>query len=223
MAELGIRGGLRIHWETVQVRVLSSAPLKIKRSLTPRKDVRRPFSFLRLGESINPNFKPYRTGILTVKEKYSCGSGDRHKGRNHVYYLCQCDCGKEVIFSGEEIARHPYSCGCAPKPIKETTLNKACRGQVDGTLLCMISHHRRVYSSSSTGISGVCYDKKRKKWRARIVLKGREHFLGYFDAVEEAIKARLEGEKKYWEPLLEKREPIEDNKDKEKPDKEAKK
>ena len=55
------------------------------------------------------NFKPCKTGMVTVKEKYPCGRGDS-KGRNHVYYLCQCDCGKEFIVSGDELSRHPYSC-----------------------------------------------------------------------------------------------------------------
>lgn len=143
-----------------------------------------------------------------------------------MFYLCRCDCGKEVVFSGDEIAKHPYSCGCTPKPMGSQSGNPPNligHGRQDGTLLCMIRPTRAVYSSSSTGVSGVSYEKRRKKWRVQIGFKGKLHFLGYYSTKEEAIKARLEGEKKYREPLLEKREPIEDNKDKEKPDKEAKK
>jgi|GEM_PF-6999469 len=40
--------------------------------------------------------------MLTVKEKCPCGSGDGCKGRSHVYYLCQCGCGKEAIFFGRK-------------------------------------------------------------------------------------------------------------------------
>ena len=54
--------------------------------------------------------------MLTVKEKYVCGREDKTNKKCHVYYLCQCDCGKEVIFSGDEIAKHPYSCGCTKDP-----------------------------------------------------------------------------------------------------------
>lgn len=175
---------------------------------------------------MDPNFKPYRTGMLTVKERYTCGCGDGHKGRNHVYYLCQCDCGREVIFSGDEISRHPYSCGCTPKPaisIVPGPRNRNSLGYTDGTMLCMLKTERAVYSNSTSGVSGVWYDQKRKKWRARIVLKGKEHFLGYFPTEEEAIQARIEGEKKYWDPLLEKQGTIEDNNAKEKTDKEEKK
>ena len=152
---------------------------------------------------MDPNFKPYRTGMLTVKEKYPCGCGDGHKGRNHVFYLCRCDCGKEVIFSGDEIAKHPYSCGCTPKPTgsqPDNPPNLIGHGRQDGTLLCMIRPTRAVYSSSSTGVSGVSYEKRRKKWRVQIGFKGKLHFLGYYSTKEEAIKARLEGEKNIGSP-----------------------
>ena len=175
---------------------------------------------------MDSNFKPYRTGMLTVKEKYVCGREDKINKRCHVYYLCQCDCGKEVIFSGDEIARHPYSCGCTPKPaisLIPGPKNRYSLGYTDGTMLCMLKPERAVYSNSSSGVSGVYFENRRKKWRAQIGPKGKNHFLGYFDKKEDAIQARIEAEVKYWNPLLEKRESIEDNKDKGKSDKEAKK
>ncbi len=163
---------------------------------------------------MNPNIKPYRTGMLTVKEKYVCGREGETNKKCHVYYLCQCDCGKEVIFSGEEIAKHPYSCGCTPKPeISQNPgpSNRNFLGYTDGTMLCMLKPERAVYSNSSSGISGISYEKRRKKWRTQICLKGKNHFLGYFDAKEDAIKARIEGERKYWDPMLEKKQLDVDN------------
>jgi hypothetical protein len=59
----------------------------------------------------------------------------------------------------------------------------------------MLKPERAVYSNSSSGISGISYEKRRKKWRAQICLKGKNHFLGYFDVKEDAIKARIEGGK----------------------------
>ena len=43
-----------------------------------------------------------------------------------------------------------------------------------------------------SGAAGVYYDSKRKKWRAEITFKQRKHFLGYFEPLEEAVKARKE-------------------------------
>lgn len=145
------------------------------------------------------------------------------KGGNHVYYLCLCGCGKEVIFSGDEIAKHPYSCGCTPKPIgrqPDKPPNLIGHGRQDGTLLCMIRPSRAVYSSPSTGVSGIYYEKRRKKWRVQICFRGKFRFLGYYATEEDAIKARREGEKKYWDPMLEKKQLDVDNIDKEKHSKE---
>lgn len=41
-------------------------------------------------------------------------------------------------------------------------------------------------STNKLGIKGVCYLPKRKKYRAQIMLKGRQVFLGHFDTLEEA-------------------------------------
>lgn len=68
---------------------------------------------------MDPSFKPYRTGMMTVLERYPCGKENgKTKGRCFVYYLCKCDCGKEFIVGGDELSKHPYSCGCIPKPKK---------------------------------------------------------------------------------------------------------
>lgn len=112
------------------------------------------------------NFKPHKTGMVTVKEKYPCGRGDS-KGRNHVYYLCQCDCGKEFIVSGDELSRHPYSCGCTPKPVKgKGRLNNWALGydEKEYMMLCMIKPTRAVYSNTSSGVSGVNWEPRRKRW-----------------------------------------------------------
>lgn len=134
---------------------------------------------------------------MTVKEKYVCACWDGRKGRNHVYYLCRFDCGKEVIFSGDEISLHPYSCGCTPRPKNCKKMNKNSHGLKVETMLYMPRPTRAVYSNCTLGISGVSYEKRREKWRAQIVLRGKNHFLGYFDKKEDAIKVRIEGKRKY--------------------------
>ena len=63
---------------------------------------------------------------------------------------------------------------------------------------CMMKQTKHVYLSSKSGISGVYYIKSRDKWRAVITYKQHTYHLGMFKAKEEAIKARVEGEKKYW-------------------------
>ena len=66
----------------------------------------------------------------------------------------------------------------------------------------MIKPTRRVYSSSKSGVSGVVWDKRRKKYYVSVTLCGKTHFLGCFADKDESIKARVAGEQKYFDPLL---------------------
>jgi hypothetical protein len=52
---------------------------------------------------MDPNFKPYESGLLTVEERYPCGKSIGQRGRANVYYLCKCKCGKEFIVTGDEL------------------------------------------------------------------------------------------------------------------------
>ena len=152
---------------------------------------------------MDPTFKPRRIGMITVLEKYPCGS--HTGGRCLVYYLCKCDCGKEFIVGGDELSKHPYSCGCAPKPTKsEGRPNDWALGYDKDmhTMSCMLKPTRHVYLKNTTGVSGVYWNKRRKYWEVEITVCQKRHYLGSYHNKEDAIKARIEGEKKYFEPVL---------------------
>lgn len=55
-----------------------------------------------------------------------------------------------------------------------------------------------IKSNNSSGVTGVGFDKKYNFWRARICIGYKNIHLGYFDKKEDAIKARLRAEKKYY-------------------------
>ena len=56
-----------------------------------------------------------------------------------------------------------------------------------------------IRTSNKTGFIGVNKSRRNgKPWRARIMADGKEINLGYFDNIEDAVKARLEGELKYF-------------------------
>ena len=151
---------------------------------------------------MDPKFNAYKAGMDIVLERYPCGRGNGQR-RGAVYYLCKCDCGKEFIVSGDELSRHPYSCGCTPKPIVEgDRSNEWALGFQDGTALCMIKPTRRVYFSSKSGVSGIVWDERRKKYYVSVTLCRKTHFLGCFADKDESIKARVAGEQKYFDPLL---------------------
>jgi len=60
------------------------------------------------------------------------------------------------------------------------------------------ARNRRKYNNNSTGINGVCWHKRIKKYMATITANHKQHHLGYFNTIEEASGARRRGEIKYW-------------------------
>lgn len=58
--------------------------------------------------------------------------------------------------------------------------------------------NRSVQKNSSTGIPGVCWIRKKKRWRAYIKVNREYIHLGLHRDIEDAIKARHEAEEKYF-------------------------
>lgn len=58
--------------------------------------------------------------------------------------------------------------------------------------------NRDIRSNNTSGCTGVNFDKRSGKWRARIKINGREIELGKFKEKEDAIKVRKEAEEKYF-------------------------
>lgn len=56
----------------------------------------------------------------------------------------------------------------------------------------------KIPTNNTSGIKGVSYDSFYQKWNASIRINYKNKNLGYFDSIENAIKARREAEKKYF-------------------------
>ncbi len=57
--------------------------------------------------------------------------------------------------------------------------------------------NQRRAKTNTSGVTGVCWAKREKKWLSRIKAKDREIFLGYFNKKTEAIAARKQAEREY--------------------------
>mgnify|MGYP004688073873 CR=1 FL=1 len=58
--------------------------------------------------------------------------------------------------------------------------------------------NHKVYSSNTSGVTGVHFHKETNKFMARIKVNGKYKYLGLYENIEDAIKARLEAEKIYF-------------------------
>lgn len=122
-----------------------------------------------------------------------------------VIWECECVCGK--IF---EVPAYYFdkikSCGCLKadqcKKNGEKNLTKVWENYyLDGTSVAHIKENR-PFKTNKSGIRGVSWDKSRKKWRAQIIFKGKNYFLGRFDKKEDAAEARKEAEKYLYKDFL---------------------
>ena len=60
------------------------------------------------------------------------------------------------------------------------------------------SMNQTMRKTNKSGVSGVCWHKGNGKWEATITYKYKQIYLGSFDTLEEATKARKDAEEEYF-------------------------
>lgn len=140
--------------------------------------------------------------------------GERNSN-NQIQWKCKCDCGNIVLATTTYLKTgHTKSCGCLAREKASNNLKKQnfvkAREQyrkdnflVEGTSLALINS-KKLRKNNSTGVNGVYWHKQAKRYVARITISGKDIYLGCFSKLEEARKARLQAEEKYFKPILDK-------------------
>lgn len=55
--------------------------------------------------------------------------------------------------------------------------------------------NKKKQSNNTSGVTGVSFHKTKGQWYARISFRGKSYSLGYYDDINDAIKARQDAEK----------------------------
>ncbi|MEF9946297.1 MAG: hypothetical protein RR869_08935 [Lachnospiraceae bacterium] len=115
------------------------------------------------------------------------------KKNGRQLWLCRCQCGNSCEVSISNLRNgHTKSCGCE--------INTEQLLHMEGTCLSIIAS-KKISKNNTSGIKGV--SKQKGKWVANITFKGQHHYLGTYNSIQEATKARKTGEEIYFEPFLE--------------------
>jgi len=106
-------------------------------------------------------------------------------------WRCRCGCGKEtVVRYAYLVSGHTKSCGCLQKEQIVDNLRL-----VAGTSVSVLEALKKhPISTNTSGYTGVYRNKKRGKWVAQIRFRGKAYYLGSYDRLEDAVKARRRGE-----------------------------
>ena len=133
------------------------------------------------------NWVGKRFGKLTVI------AYDGKRDKKH-YWKCRCECGNEtVVCQSSLLSGHTASCGCLNTPF-------AYKHFVEGTCVENI-RSRKVASNNKSGVRGVYRSERSGKWCAQITFQGKTRYLGSYDTLAEATKARMRGEELFDEFL----------------------
>lgn len=132
-----------------------------------------------------------RYGLLTV----TADSGERYRG--HTIWICRCDCGGTVKVRGSLLkSGNTRSCGCwnikRPHPAPPDT--------VDGTRVSAMT--ARTPKNNTSGVKGVSWNSKKRKWEAYIKFKGRKCGLGLYADIKDAAAARKAAEQRVFGDFL---------------------
>lgn len=115
-----------------------------------------------------------------------------------IVWECLCKCGNTCEVTASRLGVNTNSCGC----IKVEENRKDC---VEETRLRMLTAKKpQNRKNKDSGVKGVIWDKRRRKWMAQIQFKGKRYYLGRYDTVDEAEAARKEAEKTLFKPILKK-------------------
>lgn len=115
--------------------------------------------------------------------------------RTSVVWRCRCDCGNEVFVSaGKLTGGIARSCGCLQADQRKKNMAAAIH-IVDGTCVERIACQKETAANTS-GHRGVTR-RENGTWRACIDFQGKRYDLGTYRSFDEAVAARLEGEKMY--------------------------
>lgn len=136
-------------------------------------------------------------GELTVLE-YSHNDPDSHS----PMWLCRCSCGTEKVIHGYALEHGHYkSCGCKHAEKRDAGVKKHIeKDSIGGTRVSALK--AKLHKGNKSGHKGVTWMESRKRWKAYIGFRGKQITLGYFEDMEDAIKARKLAEEKYHKPYL---------------------
>lgn len=112
----------------------------------------------------------------------------------HTMWLCKCKCGNtKVVEQFNLTSGRTKSCGCLKRQIGKTIREKKLV-IYDGVSLNHAAS-KSTQRNNTSGFRGVSWVGKINKWRVSITIKGIRHYLGSYSNFDDAVQARLSGEK----------------------------
>lgn len=133
---------------------------------------------------------PIKAGTIFTRLKVI----ERTDEKKHNYYVYKClcvPCNKIVYVRSDNLRNGEVrSCGCLHDELFQRNVRRAYEKNFkDGTSIPKIKSNE-LQRNNTSGVPGVSWHKKARKWQARIAFRGKTYCLGYYDDLEKAKEAR---------------------------------
>lgn len=148
--------------------------------------------------------KDYGIGYTIKGEKYIFDKDDYELIKDYCWYIN--DNGylvAHVINSNKRIRFHRLIMDCISN--HGILIDHINHDRLDNRKnnLRMVSYHQNAMNmkrkeSNTSGVTGVSWDKEKRKWCATITYNYKTIFLGYYSDFNEAVEAREQAEQKYF-------------------------
>ena len=119
-----------------------------------------------------------------------------------VVWEFQCECGNIIKMSVYRFRKGKvHSCGCLYNESRKDCITYR-KDFVNNTSLSAIVAAKTPSKKNTSGHTGVYLDKRSQMWQAYINYKKRRYYLGSYKDINDAIRARKEGEAKLHDPAI---------------------
>ena len=141
---------------------------------------------------------------MTYGKLMVIGRSDKRSSRGKrttPLWECRCECGA-IVYRAKDTLTNSDENMCAECANKEAALKmKKAAGFVDGTQISKLKSTKLPVTNTS-GCKGVYFERKSKKWRARIKFKGQNLNYGSYEKFEDAVAARKRAEQEILEKFF---------------------
>ena len=131
---------------------------------------------------------------------YKVTGFDNSKGKGKYYWKVKCIyCGNEKSIASSSLKRNLGTSCCSKKQKTNCTEQnlKICK-KTKNAINC------KIYKNNKSGYKGIFWNKRLNKWEVGIQYDKKNHYLGVYSNLEDAIKIRKDAEKKYFGKFLRK-------------------
>lgn len=141
-----------------------------------------------------------RFGRLTVLElsEERLPRGEQKR----LAWKCRCECGNIVYRTSESLQNNKerMCAECARRESVRKAVQEA--GFVEGTQISKLKS-TKLSAANTSGCRGVYWNKRQKKWEAKLKFKGKLMSFGAYFDFEDAVKARKRAEEEIYGAFLE--------------------